>query len=389
METTNVRELKNTLEACLADGMTKRSAVYYLAQLEGDRNNPAYDPEYATWAHRYGFFAQSAYTYGLNETNLGSYLSDYDFWKAWPLNNWSRIWVNDKLTLKLMLSDKELAGFMPEYYYYCSEGTLKPLTDADHSAADTFAAFLEKLREKKEFACKPCNGSKAKGFIRLSFENGHYYAGGAELNEQGVAEFVRQHPNYLFTEYLRPSAQFAGYSPIIHTLRIVVVNETGSDPKIAGGYLRIPHSTDEVDSNLITLSDHDPSQYNLYCDVNLENGSFGSATKCFCNRLVKTGVHPDTGKLLEGTFPDFEALKEKIFFIARKFSNLEYYGFDIGFTEDGPKCMEINTQPGVQYMQMFHPIYRDPVLGSYYEKKMAAIAALDKVQKEKRNQLLR
>lgn len=95
---------------------------YYINLAEAEYSNPAYEAEYVDWAHSHGFLAESAYAYGLTDATIKDYLSDYDYYKIWPINNWSRIWVNDKLTLKLMLSDKELEGFMPKYYFYSVDG---------------------------------------------------------------------------------------------------------------------------------------------------------------------------------------------------------------------------------------------------------------------------
>lgn len=67
--------------------------------------------------------------YGLTEENFTEYLSDYDYYRIWPLNSWTRIWVNDKMTLKYMLANTDLGDVMPKYYYYMSQDGLRALVD--------------------------------------------------------------------------------------------------------------------------------------------------------------------------------------------------------------------------------------------------------------------
>ena len=81
----------NKLEDMLNEGYSKKYATYYLNILESEQKNPVFDQSYVRWAHSRGFSAESACLYGLNEDNLSDYLSDYDYYKSWPLNDWTRI----------------------------------------------------------------------------------------------------------------------------------------------------------------------------------------------------------------------------------------------------------------------------------------------------------
>ncbi len=288
-----VKKYSTNINDLLHDGFSKKFADYYLSHVESENSNSSFDQNYVKWAHEHGFLVESAYAYNLNEGNLGEYLSDYDYYKVWPLNNWSRIWVNDKLTLKLMLSDKELEGFMPEYYYYSFGGTLKPLGDVKNSSGDVFKDFIKLLIEKKEFACKPNNGTASVGFVHMQFKDDNFYINGELVDEVGIRNFVVENSNYLFTEYIRPSEQFLKYSPAIHTLRVVVINEDGFSPVIVGGYLRLPNNN-SGEANYIVLDGSDREKFNVFCGVDFNTGEFGDARLTFFNRICKTEIHPDT-----------------------------------------------------------------------------------------------
>lgn len=379
------------LEELLSEGFSRKFATYYIEHAKAEFKKPLYDTDYISWAHSKGFFAESAYAYNLTEENVTQFLSDYDYYKVWPLNNWSRIWVNDKLTLKLMLSDPELKGFMPEYYYYSIDGTLKPLVDlpfCSECEKDLVPDFLKLLQEKGDFACKPCNGTASVGFVRLSYRNNAFYINNKESSEDDIRKFIKENTNFIYTEYIFPSKEFSVYSPKIHTLRIVIINEHGNDPQIIGGYLRLPNQN-QTEANYTVFDGTNNELFNIFAEVDFQNGRYGKAKLIYCNSVIDTDVHPDTQVPIEGVIPGYDKLKEYIFFVASKFSNLEYMGFDIGITTNGFKCMEINTHPGIKYMQIFKPFYCDAYLKKYFEEKIMKINMLSAEEKLIRNDILR
>ena len=132
--------VKFDMESMLKDGYTRKMATSILNSFERENKNNIYDEKYRAWAHEHGFLAESACLFGLNEENIGQYMSDYDYWKVWPLNNWTRIWINDKLTLKYVLSNNELKTVMPDYYYYSTTTGLRYLPDNElkDNSVDSF-----------------------------------------------------------------------------------------------------------------------------------------------------------------------------------------------------------------------------------------------------------
>ena len=85
----------------------------------------------------------------------------------------------------------------------------------------------------------------AAGFHMLAFRNGAYFVDGAPSDASGVEAFVRAHPNYVFTEFIRPNAQMAAIDPLIHTLRLVMVNPAGTNPTLISSYLRFGMGADK------------------------------------------------------------------------------------------------------------------------------------------------
>lgn len=373
------------LEDLLRDGFSKKFALFYLSLAMKEYENPAFEPTYVKWAHAQGFLAESAYAYGLTNENMSNYLSDYDYYKVWPLNSWTRIWINDKLTLKYMLSNTEFSDIMPKYYYYSTPSELKKLIDApNQEQAPTIEEFKSVLATVGEFACKPCNGTTSFGFFRMSYKNGYYYVNEKELKSEDFALFLRQYPNYIFTEYLTPSKQFEVFSPHIHTLRIVTLNNTGNNPVIVGGYLRIPNKL-SGEANYIIIDKENHEKYNIFVDVDFGTGAFGAAKLTFANHTENVVQHPDTGAVLKGVIENYEHLRTVVLSIAQRFSTLEYMGFDIGITDNGFKCMEINSHPGIKYMQIFRPLLKEKSIRNYFQNKLQSINQLNFDEKQQRN----
>ena len=357
----------------IKEGFNNKIAKVYADILNNELNNACFDIVYTTWAHEHGFLAESAYAYGLDESNYTDYLSDYVFYKTWPLNPWTRIWINDKLTLKYLLSNTEYSDFMPKYYYYSSVDGLKKLIDAPNQlSAPSINELFTLLTEEGEIACKPCNGVTSLGFNKLSFYNNIFYINQEPVGEAEIADFILRNPNYIFTEYLRPNKHFSIYNPHIHTLRIVTLNVNGNNPRIIGGYLRIPHKQ-SGEANYIIIGSGNSEQFNIVVDVDFETGRYGPGKLTYLNRAVPIDCHPDNGVPLTGFISDYGKLKETVLSIARRFSTIEFMGFDIGITDKGFKCMEINSQPGIKYMQLFRPLLIDPFVKQYFSSKLNTI----------------
>ena len=379
----------NKLEDMLSEGYSKKWAQYFLLGIEQDNQMGVFEEEYAKWAHSQGFFATHAYAYGLNENNVDNYLSDYDYYKVWPLNSWSRIWINDKLTLKYMLHGTEYSHLMPKYYFYSTPSGLKPLMDVDMSThASIEDAFFDTLHRVGELACKPNNGTESRGFVRISIENGSYCFNGAKCDKDQILTFLQDNPNYIFTEYLRPSDEFKKFSDQIHTLRIVTINENGYSPKIVASFLRFPNSTcGEANYNVFETDIE--SKYNHYTYIDINDGSLEKSIKTYVSHIESTDIHPDTKETLVGELPHYDELVKEIEGICRLMSNVEYMGFDFGVTNDGYKLMEINSHPGINTSQTREPFFLNETIGQFFKNKLEDLNNLSEEEKKKRTLLVR
>lgn len=371
----------------LREGWSKKFTEFYLNIVKSEQLNNCFDHEYVNWAHSHGFLAENASAYGLNKNNLNKYLSDFDYYKSWPLNSWTRIWVNDKLTLKYMLANTNFDFIMPKYYFYSTPSGLRSLIDNPYTNGK-FDDFVKLLIEEREFACKPCNGTASVGFVKMSFYNDKFFINENSVTRNEIEEFIVSHPNYIFTEYIHPAEDYCKYSKQIHTLRIVTLNETGNTSSIVGGYLRLPNKNNG-EANYTVLNSNEINKFNLLVGVNFETGEYGNAKKVFINKVEDTEIHPDTQEKICGRIENYQQLKKIILSISERFNTLEWLGFDIGITDNGFKLMEVNTHPGIKYMQIFAPLFINMHVKDYFCRKIHEIDRLSVLEKHGRNGILR
>lgn len=369
----------------LSEGWTKKMAKVFVDTFALEYSIPCYQKDYIDWAHNNGFFAETAYCLNLTEKNIGNYVSDYTYHKIWPLNNWARIWINDKLTLKQIMAGTEFDSFMPRYYFYSTPNGLLPLMDSNIQDK-SFESFISILKQEERLACKPCNGQRSAGFYKIAYINKNFMINDRVVSTNDLYSFISFHSNYLFTEYLKPSEQFSIYSDKIQTLRIVVKNEDGINPSIIGGYLRLPCSGEEANYQVLDGTDN---SYNLFTDIDFHSGRFFNAYKTYADKSVPILRHPITNAVIEGIIQDYEILADMVINISKRLNMLEFIGFDIGISDNGFKCMEINSFPGTKYMQLFHPMKNDPKLKEYFERKEGEINSLSDHEKRIRNSIIR
>ena len=379
--------IAHDIDRLVSEGFTKRMAREYLAALDFERTCGMFEEADMERAHKWGFMAESALTYGLTEENRKDYLSDYDLARLWPLNGWQRIWINDKLTLRYMLSDSLLKNYLPRYFYYTDVRGLYPLLDSD---LDASIEGLERIiRREGEVACKPNNGAQAKGFHRLSFEGGSILVDGEAVGTSGLADFVAKHTNYVLTEFIRPHSELAKIDPLIHTIRMLVINQDFVHPQIAAGYLRFATGKDKSGASANYRPPLTPDVFSYNVRMNMEDGSFGDGVIAYANRIVPSITHPDSGVAAEGVISCWDEVKRMVDDISTFVGAVEYLGFDIGITDQGPKIMEINSHTGIKYLQLFGPLMKNPVAGPYYAAKLAQLESLSAQQRAARAETLR
>lgn len=290
------------------------------------------------WAHKHGFLSFRTYQYGLTEENYLRYLSDYDYYWLNRINNDYQKWVNDKTTYRYTM--EPFKQYVPKYYFSCFKrgGKLfiSKMWDCPEDVPEGFEGLLEMLRRDGKLAFKASAGTHGDGFYCLSYEDGKIFINGKESSEAELKKTVESNKSfYVVTEYLEMNDELKKiYAKSVNTVRIMVINAHGYDPKIMQTYMRIGSEKTGFTDNV---------GYGGVCAmIDKETGELYQPEQLVKHRYIPCPTHPDTGTPIAGKIPNWELVKEKVPEICRYFCELEYLGFDVAITNEGFQILEIN-----------------------------------------------
>ncbi|WP_026666805.1 sugar-transfer associated ATP-grasp domain-containing protein [Butyrivibrio sp. AE2005] len=318
------------------------------------------------WAHRHGFFSWRLYQYGLTKDNYSNFLSDYDYYWLNRINNHYQIWVNDKTTFRYVM--EPFKEFIPQYFFsvYKRSGktVISKMWDCPNDVPHGFDGVLEMLKKKGKLAFKASAGAHGDGFYCLEYENEILYANGEQISKSSLESLIMETKSfYVITEYLEMhSAIKKIYPKSVNTVRMMVINDHGYDPRILQTYMRIGAGDSGYTDNV---------GYGGICAfVDIETGKIFQPEQLKDHRYIPCDNHPDTGCPISGYIPDWKNLKKSIKEICKYLCELEYLGFDIAVTEDGFKILEINIHQDLHKVATFNNEINDFFRRKIIDKKM-------------------
>lgn len=311
------------------------------------------------WAYRRGFLSIKINQYGLNQENYMLYLSDFDYYKLFPINDKYRIWIDDKLTTKYILSPYN--EYLPKYYCYIgSKGLIQSLVDGTN--IKTIDGIIECLKIKKDLALKLDNGSLGEGFYKISCIKNQFYINNKMCeDEEKLKGFLKNLEGYLVTEYIEAHSDIRKISNFgLNTVRIMVINEHEKQPIIANSFMRFGTKRTGVVDNA--------SAGGIFAIVDVGNGKYYDAKRIENKDILKCEKHPDTDMVIEGTLPNWDLIKSKLVEISSYISKVTYMRFDIAITEDGFRIIEINSHQDIKWYQYYYPLLKDNEATDFYKR---------------------
>lgn len=225
-----------------------------------------------------------------------------------------------------------------------------------------------------------------KDFSSYRITGGVFYVNGEKCDAAQLSDFIENHPNYIYTEFLYPSEQMKEIFPLIHTVRVLVIKDGKELPQIGGAYMRFG-TKDSGYANYMTCTENMKYVYDV--NINPESGEYGAGKAVYRNHVEDMPCHPDTGVLVEGKIEAWAEARNMVIALAEYIGLVEYMGFDICFTDQGIKIMEINSHSGIKHLQMRKPLLKEPWSRVYFESKIKKIEMMTEEQIKKRNQMIR
>lgn len=299
------------------------------------------------WAYRHGFLSYRLAQYGINKNNYKNFISDFEYKWLRHIDNYYKVWFEDKITIKYVAS--EYNKFFPKYYYYISlkqgENQIIPMMDCPKGYGNTYEDIIKLVKKEKDIALKRDKGSHGEGFYRLSYKNGKLYLNLEEATYEDVVEILSDKSNeYLVTEYIKQCDVLNRiYDGSVNTIRIIVFKEDGKTPRIGNAYMRFGSKKTGTVDNI--------GAGGIFVSLDEETGYFHDALIITDDlKIVPCEKHPDTGLAIEGYIPNWDKVIKDVLEIASHLEQIEYFGFDIAITSDGMKFPEINRYP--DYMKI-------------------------------------
>jgi len=315
------------------------------------------------WAQNRGFLSNRIDYLGLTEENYRNFLSHFDYYKLHPINGRYSHWVDDKLTMKLILHP--FTEYLPEYYYHIGNGEILRLMDCSDEFEQSEDDVINLAKAKGFLAIKLLSGSGGFGFIKLSFLNNKFFMNNKMIADKDLKNKINRWIDmkgggYLITEYIKPHPELHRiWAETPNTVRIMVVRGKNENPKIANAYIRFGTKDSGVIDNTHAGG--------VTCHIDINTGCFSDG-KIINNAIIKDSpFHPDTKILVEGCIPQWKIICDEVLRISNYLPEIIYFGYDIAVTEGGFKIIEINSHQGINFVQRNIPIFQNELCRDFFK----------------------
>ncbi|MCB1696898.1 MAG: hypothetical protein KDI34_11765 [Halioglobus sp.] len=194
-----------------------------------------------------------------------------------------------------------------------------------------------------DFVAKPIWGMKGKGLLFFRKAGGQYLLDGSTLDEAAISKVADSYAakDYLIVQRrLLPHAALADTSDTdaVQSVRIVTYLDGDGMAHILFARFKFIRQGNNVDNFA------DGQTGNLIADVDLDSGRIKKTLRKVVGEfgLQVLSLHPDTGKSLDITLPDWSDAVQLAIAGAKQFNSLRTLAWDIALTPDGPVILEAN-----------------------------------------------
>ena len=185
----------------------------------------------------------------------------------------------------------------------------------------------------------------------------------------GAAREAMKAADMIVTAFVSQADYAAAINPAsLNTIRVLTLRpEAGEDAFVAAAVHRFGGAGTGVVDNF--------SAGGLVAEVDVDSGRMSAAAVIGPgNVLTFRPDHPDTGAEIEGiTIPHWEEAKELVVRICADLPQLDYVGWDVAITADGPVIIEGNSHPSLRFFQIFRSLTDDPRIAAFMAKRSIVV----------------
>ena len=333
--------------------ITTRSYVWELGSCV--RHYPIRD---VLFGLRYEFAADRVFLYGRESLQSGLYLSDLQ-------RQFSRF-INSKPAREL-LEDKllfqALAGqfvCLPRNYLYCDNKRVVVLCGEWLKIVAT-----EHDCEPKRLVMKRSRGGGGTGIQFIEISNTGVLVDGVSMTADQFYELFALCDGSILCEFISQSQFFKQLYPnTTNSIRVICMRDSDGDPFIARAILRLGTNKSKGVDNF--------GRGGLAVNVDLGTGKLGAAVEHDARRPQKPFAHknhPDTGaQILGESLPGWGEARDQSLFLMRQLPFINYVGWDIVMSEQGPVFLEGNNYTGVRLAQAHAGLLQDARVCEFYRR---------------------
>jgi len=358
----------NKIKSKLISSVMKRFGIpvgmsyKFYQKIINDFNNKDSSLKEKLWSYKRGFLVSTTKALELTPENYKEYISDLDYYRLYPIDKQFRHWIDDKLTMKYILSP--FSDYLPKYFCAIKKGgILTPLIDGK----DIFELedLLRCIKREKHVALKLASASAGVGFYKLAFHE-QYEIDNEVVTDDQFVEFLRTRDDYLVTEYVIAHEAIRKISSgALNTVRIMVINEDTKHPKLANAVVKFSTKASGQVDNI--------SAGSIYANVNIVTGEFSNGKKFVDSFCMACNHHPDSNLEIKGQLPNWHEISAKIVEISQHLAPLSYLGYDIAITDESFKIIEINSHQGIRMLQSYYPLLKENVAADFFIKRLQNI----------------
>lgn len=289
---------------------------------------------------------------GLTDEKRNDYLSTRDYCSLHPLNGSYSTWIDDKLTLKYILSGTEAGKYMPDYYYELMEdGRIVGLMNLDNQYEWSTEGIVQLLRDKRLLAFKLVKASLGVGFYRVEYCSGQYYLNDEKMSLNDFLKRLKTLKGYLITEYLLPHSEISKLcSQSVGCLRYIIGRKFNGELIDIYSFMRFGTKQSKFVENY-----NSGGVLTIIHDGKFTDGNI--LDKDTMKNIIIT-KHPDTGLPLRGEIPHWNEIKKAAHIVANVMPEMDYMGIDFCVTNnDKIKIIEINSLSSLDSIQTDKSIF--------------------------------